>query len=64
MTYDRTGEPIEPDADEPPMPKPHDPRCRKGWINPDADHPQPCLVCKPHLDPEERRRRLGLGDRK
>ncbi|MGI5222197.1 hypothetical protein [Nocardia sp. CA-290969] len=26
-----------------------------GWVNPDADHPQPCLLCKPHLRSGTRR---------
>ncbi len=44
MRLDRYGEPIDPEAvDE----QPH--RCRRGWIDRDADHPVPCLVCKPHL---------------
>lgn len=63
MTYDQFGDPIEPEsADE--EPEPHDPRCRKGWINPDGDHPAPCLTCKPHLALAERRRRMGLGEKK
>ena len=64
MSHDRTGEVVEPEDEGPPTPKPHDPRCRKGWINPDAEHPTPCLVCKPHLDPELRRKRMGLGEKK
>lgn len=39
--------------------QPHDPRCRKGWIDRDGDQPVPCLVCKPHLAPELRVHRLG-----
>lgn len=62
MSHDRTGEEIEPEDDSLPAPKPHDPRCRKGWL--DRDAAVPCLVCKPHLDPDVRRRRMGLGDKK
>jgi hypothetical protein len=47
MTLDRTGEPVEPDE--------HD--CQGGWIDRDADHPVPCLVCRPHLAPAQRHRR-------
>jgi hypothetical protein len=45
---DRYGEPIDPeDLDEQPV---HPYRCRRsGWIDRDADHPVPCLECKPHL---------------
>ena len=46
---DRFGEPVDPD--------PHE--CDRGWINADADHPEPCLVCRPHLSPENRIRNLG-----
>lgn len=42
----------------------HDPRCRKGWIDRDGDHPKPCLRCKPHLAREARIRRMGLGGKK
>ncbi|MDV7101654.1 hypothetical protein R4227_16405 [Gordonia amicalis] len=28
----------------------HDPRCDGGWLGGrDADHPRPCLQCRPHL---------------
>lgn len=47
MPRDRYGEPIEDDDLE--TDRPH--RCRRGWIDRDADHPVPCLVCKPHLAP-------------
>jgi hypothetical protein len=53
MILDRTGEPIEPD-EEP------EHRCDHGWIDRDADHPVPCLVCRPHLEPAERHRRAGI----
>lgn len=46
VPHDRYGEPIEED-DDAPVVRPH--RCRRGWINRDADRPVPCLVCKPHL---------------
>ncbi|MCZ4077282.1 hypothetical protein O1W68_04945 [Rhodococcus sp. H36-A4] len=30
--------------------RPHDPRCRKGWLGYDLDgRPIPCLQCRPHL---------------
>ncbi|WP_409186691.1 hypothetical protein F9C11_21620 [Amycolatopsis sp. VS8301801F10] len=45
---DRTGEPIDEDG--------HDPRCRNGWLDRDADPAVPCLVCKPHLAPNLLRR--------
>ncbi|PRY35286.1 hypothetical protein CLV43_114204 [Umezawaea tangerina] len=33
--------------------------CNDGWIGSrDVDNPEPCLVCKPHLDPEVRRAEL------
>ncbi|ANZ35319.1 hypothetical protein BBK82_03690 [Lentzea guizhouensis] len=41
-----------------------DPRCKKGWIDRDADNPRPCLRCKPHLGRRERLRKMGLGDKK
>lgn len=47
MPRDRYGEPIEDDDDT--DDRPH--RCRRGWINREADNPVPCLVCKPHLAP-------------
>lgn len=65
MSHDRTGEEIEPEDESPPAPKPHDPRCKKGWLGHDEeDRPIPCLQCRPKLAPEERRRRMGLGDKK
>jgi hypothetical protein len=48
MTLDRTGEPVD---DEPCG-------CDGGWIDRDAEHPVPCLVCRPHLAPAQRRRRI------
>ncbi len=40
---DRYGEPAE-------QPSCRDPRCRKGWLTAaNADHPEPCPTCKPHL---------------
>ena len=61
----------EPDEDEPagfppdpaePVAHPvaHPEGCRKGWLgDPDADNPEPCLVCRPHLSLERRIRNLG-----
>lgn len=46
VRHDRTGELVE-DDDTPVVAQLH--RCRRGWIDPDADHPVPCLICKPHL---------------
>lgn len=54
MTYDRYGEPIADTVDV------HE--CDGGWIDRDADHPRPCLVCKPNLAPGRRRYRAGLDD--
>jgi hypothetical protein len=59
MNLDRFGEPTEPPVEDD-DPSTHDPRCRNGWIDRDADHPVPCLVCRPKLAPEERRRRAGI----
>ncbi|ACU39383.1 hypothetical protein [Actinosynnema mirum] len=42
------------DQDEP---EPH--ACNEGWLDRDADHPRPCLVCKPHLAPGARRARFA-----
>ncbi len=64
MTYDQFGDEVEAEDGDLPPPAPHDPRCRRGWIDPDSDHPKPCLACKPHLDPDVRRRRMGLGEKK
>lgn len=48
MTRDRYGEVVDLDA---PARKPHDPRCRNGWIGDDEDgRPIPCRQCKPHLE--------------
>lgn len=71
MTYDRFGEsdsgPIEPGNSDPVQDEAalaeHKARC-SGWIDRDADHPVPCLQCKPHLAPDVRRRHLGLGGKK
>lgn len=63
MTYNQFGDAVESEADDE-APEPHDPRCRKGWIDRDADNPVPCLKCKPNLAPEIRRRNLGLGEQK
>lgn len=42
MRRDRTGEPIEPDD--------RDHECDDGWIERwDAEHPRPCLRCRPWL---------------
>lgn len=49
--YDRTGEPY----DEPGVaaPRPHEARCRSGWLGEDAEgRPVPCTVCRPHLRKE------------
>lgn len=69
MTYDQFGEP-EPeqdDVEEVPSGEAelaeHKARC-SGWIDRDADQPKPCLRCRPHLAPEERRRAMGLGEKK
>jgi hypothetical protein len=73
MSHDRTGERIDDEDQEALLPSPAapadggpcpDPRCKKGWIDPDADHPRPCLRCKPHLARTERIRRMGIGDKK
>lgn len=57
MRHDRYGEPIE--DDDPPPVRPH--RCRRGWIDRNADHPVPCLVCKPHLARRDDRVREEAG---
>jgi hypothetical protein len=42
-----------------PTPDPPDHICNDGWVgDPNADDPKPCLECRPHLDPEKRRRRI------
>lgn len=28
--------------------------CDNGWVDRDADHPIPCLHCRPHLTPQPR----------
>lgn len=54
MVLDRTGEPIDDDA--------HPQTC-SGWIGGrNLDNPKPCLICKPWLDPAERRRALLDAD--
>lgn len=66
MTYDQFGEPETEQDDTAPGEAElaeHKKRC-SGWIDRDADHPKPCLRCKPHLAPEERRRAMGLGGKK
>ncbi len=69
MTYDRFGDSDEPAAEAgaaastEETDEEHRKRCR-GWLDRNADHPVPCLRCKPHLDPETRRRAMGLGDKK
>lgn len=45
MRHDRYGDLIDDDTQDD---RPH--RCSNGWIDRNADHPVPCLVCKPHLD--------------
>lgn len=49
--HDRTGELIEIDDEPYPPPfRPHDFRCRDGWLGEDADGRLiPCLTCRPHL---------------
>lgn len=59
IQHDRTGEPIEDESESVDAPF-HDPRCRNGWIDRDADQPKPCLLCRPHLAPERLHRR-ALG---
>lgn len=71
MTYDQFGEPESEQEDQvtgdPPPSEAelaeHKKRC-SGWVDRDADHPKPCLRCRPHLAPEERRRAMGLGGKK
>lgn len=54
---DRFGEPVEepPDVEESPAPPVEEPAeescdCDNGWLDyVDAEHPAPCLRCKPHL---------------
>lgn len=59
MSPDRYGEP---DADGPAQPL-HDPRCDgNGWVDYDADHPVPCLDCRPKLADAVRRRALLDAD--
>jgi hypothetical protein len=49
MSPNRFGEPDdeEPPADDGPAVDAH--KCDSGFIDADADHPVPCLVCRPHL---------------
>lgn len=52
MPHDRTGERIEEDdvdVDTAAVTAARHRRYCSGWIDPDADRPIPCLVCKPHL---------------
>jgi hypothetical protein len=54
VPHDRTGERIEEDdidADAAAQAVAVHRRYCSGWIDRDADHPVPCLVCKPHLAP-------------
>lgn len=44
--HDRTGEQVDDDEQGAPF---HDPRCRDGWIDRDADPAVPCLRCRPYL---------------
>lgn len=55
MSPTRYGDPDHEPVDEPP--EPHE--CRRGWLDPDADTPVPCLVCKPWLKSEQRVHRVG-----
>jgi hypothetical protein len=55
MVLDRTGEPVDTDPPEPELEPPHDPRCRNGWIDRDADKPVACTDCKPWLKPDRLR---------
>ncbi|SMD24195.1 hypothetical protein [Lentzea albidocapillata] len=34
--------------------------CDQGWLDRNADHPRPCLTCRPHLAPHRRRADLGI----
>ncbi|MGW5743832.1 hypothetical protein [Amycolatopsis sp. NPDC003861] len=47
--YDRYGERVEDDDER--NDAPH--RCDRGFVDRDADHPVPCLVCRPHLAPDQ-----------
>lgn len=61
MTLDRTGEPLDPDADPRPL-------CicdgsKAGFADYDGEHPRPCPRHKPGLLPSRRRERLwGASD--
>ncbi|WP_285485611.1 hypothetical protein [Amycolatopsis taiwanensis] len=46
MPHDRFGELVDEDQADV-IELPH--RCDDGWIDRDADHPQPCPRCRPHL---------------
>ncbi|MFE3229312.1 hypothetical protein [Nocardia sp. NPDC059228] len=48
MRRDRTGD----EVDEEPV----EHVCDDGWVDRDADNPQPCLKCKKHLRPKFERR--------
>lgn len=72
IRHDRTGEPIEEDdevveqteltAPETTGPVPHE--CDGGFVDRDADPPlKPCLICKPHLAPDEIHRKAFGPDR-
>lgn len=71
MTYDRFGEleaePGAPGVDDQQQSEQelaaHKEKC-SGWLDRNADQPKPCLRCRPHLAPEARRLRMGLGDKK
>lgn len=56
MRRDRYGEPLDDndrqDHDAVVVELPH--RCDDGWLDRDADHPVPCLRCRPHLAPRPR----------
>lgn len=52
MTKDRTGEDIDPEAHA---------GCT-GWVDYEADNPRPCLICKPHLNPDRLGRALLDAD--
>jgi hypothetical protein len=59
---DRTGELVEDDVEQ--LPVPHDPLCRDGWLPATTDdRARPCLTCKPHLrGRRDRLRRRLEGD--
>lgn len=47
MPHDRTGELLDDEDQADVIELPH--RCDGGWIDRDADHPRPCLRCRPRL---------------